>query len=311
MNTSTLNIVLSTDNNYVMPTGILMCSVCVNTPCKIAFFVLTGKGFSEKSKSLMQQSVKGYDASVVFLPVPENLESLLPMGKPGQPQYITVATYYRLFLQDILPESIDKVLYLDGDIVCRSSLLPLWNTDIEGKPVAAVYEIENNDHRYERLCYDEKDGYFNAGVLLINMKYWREHDVQKTFIEFLNNHSDRIVYHDQDVLNSVFHDNKVVLDVKFNVLNSYFVRDDIRYLYSKEEIEAVRKEPVLVHFSSHLKPWFKGCSHPFTNEFLYYKGLSPWKRIKLHVFPSPTLRGKISNIFVWLGLTRYNGNYIS
>lgn len=259
---------------------------------------------------MMQQSVKGYDASVVFLPAPENLESLLPMGKPGQPQYITVATYYRLFLQDILSESIDKVLYLDGDIVCRSSLLPLWNTDIECKPVAAVYEIENNDHRYERLCYDEKDGYFNAGVLLINMKYWREHDVQKTFIEFLNNHSDRIVYHDQDVLNSVFHNNKVVLDVKFNVLNSYFVRDDIRYLYSKEEIEAVRKEPVLVHFSSHLKPWFKGCSHPFTNEFLYYKGLSPWKRTKLHVFPSHTLRGKISNIFVWLGLTKYKGNYI-
>lgn len=196
MNTSTLNIVLSTDNNYVMPTGILMCSVCVNTPCKIAFFVLTGKGFSEKSKSLMQQSVKGYDASVVFLPVPENLESLLPMGKPGQPQYITVATYYRLFLQDILPESIDKVLYLDGDIVCRSSLLPLWNTDIEGKPVAAVYEIENNDHRYERLCYDEKDGYFNAGVLLINLKYWREHDVQARFFNYLNNHSDRIIYHD-------------------------------------------------------------------------------------------------------------------
>lgn len=108
----------------------------------------------------------------------------------------------------------------------------------------------------------------------------------------------------------MFHNNKVVLDIRYNVHNGYFVSDEIRYLYPKEEIEVARKEPVLVHFNYYLKPWYKGCCHPFTNEFLYYKELSSWEKTKLRVYPSSSVRGKISNVFVWLGLTKYKGNYI-
>lgn len=306
-----MNFLLSTDDKYAMPTGVLICSICENNPGEHDFFILSGKELDHVSRSRIETTALKYSSRVYFLLVPEKFEEFLPIGREGQPLYISIATYYRLFLQSLLPESIDRILYLDGDIICRASLLDLWDTDLSDKPAAAVFEVENGDGRYERLCYPQKDGYYNAGVLLINVSYWRIHNAQSLFMDFVKNHSDRIVYHDQDVLNTVFHGKIKTLPLRYNVLNSYFVRDKLEYKYDQNEIDEARRNPILVHYSSHLKPWYKGCGHPYTKDFVWYKKLSSWRDVKFKLFPASDIRGKFSNVLVFIGLKKYFGNYIN
>ena len=116
---------------------------------------------------------------------------------PANPT-ITQATYYRLNLAEILPERIDKVLYLDGDVICRKSLVSLWNTDISqcavaGGPDASETAFEKENH----LHLQHWNGYFNAGVLLINLRWWREHHSTEAFYSFINEHRDWLRCQDQ------------------------------------------------------------------------------------------------------------------
>ena len=91
-----------------------------------------------------------------------------------------MATYYRCMFSAILPEEVDKVLYLDCDIVILGDISEYWNTDMSNYSVACVEDIgSNEDERYDILKYDKSFSYFDAGVLLINLRYWREHKIDE------------------------------------------------------------------------------------------------------------------------------------
>ena len=89
----------------------------------------------------------------------------LPLSKAEGLNHISKATYYRLLIADILPKEIDRVLYLDCDIIVNDSLEELWGIDMTGKAIAASPQI-GSGHDCERLGYPIEDGYFNAGQFL-------------------------------------------------------------------------------------------------------------------------------------------------
>lgn len=129
----------------------------------------------------------------------------MPVNLPNQRAHLTVETYYRLFISDILPSDIDKVLWLDCDIIVAGDLKELWNEGISDSAVGVVPDFENNNVRVmNRLKYDAAYGYFNAGVLLINLKYWRRENIIPIFTNYISDHYENLYYHDQDVLNYVF-----------------------------------------------------------------------------------------------------------
>ena len=131
---------------------------------------------------------------------------------------VTQAAYYRLMLSEILPKNIHKVLYLDGDIIVRHSLLPLWNIDMKERPVGVViYPYEVFPDFYSRLNHPPQLGYFNSGVMLIDLAYWRKHEVVKDFMRILQEYAEKLQFGDQDVLNVAFSGNKIVLPMKYNL----------------------------------------------------------------------------------------------
>lgn len=100
----------------------------------------------------------------------------------------------------------EKLIYLDCDIIVRHSIAKLYDIDIEDYLLGAVYhndKLSVNNGAFKRLHIPVEQGYFNAGVLLINLKKWREEHIYEKSIEFLRNNSESIVNHDQDVLNVV------------------------------------------------------------------------------------------------------------
>lgn len=275
-----LNIVACASDNYTMQCGVLFYSVCKNNyEDTISFFVITDKLFSDKHKDEIRQTVGEFpNKSVTFVQVTdEQVDQFLQFENP----YYTRHVFYRLLMPELLPVEIEKVLYLDCDIVVRQSLSDLWNIDISKYAVGCVHDSqEGKIEQFNRLNFCYEKGYFNSGVLLANLKYWRESQAIQRFSDFINDHSSLIKMPDQDVLNKVFQDEKLFIPFTCNFQSGFMWEEKYMYVFEyvkyKTEIISASENPVVLHFSG-ARPWIAGCTHPYKEEFYRYKNETIWK----------------------------------
>lgn len=277
-----MHILLSTDSNYIMPSAVMITSVSINNAYSdVTFHILIDGSVEENQKEQLNNSINNNKHHIVFHNIDRKLFERFPMVS-GVKHYITLATYYRLLIPSLLPEEIHKVIYLDGDMIVRRPLDKLWNTDIEKYAVGVVTDMEEDKHDYKRLGYDKSFGYFNAGMLLINLDYWREHKLEDVFFKLIAEEPERIILHDQDVLNITLHDQKLNLPNKFNVQSGFLRKPEYSGLgnryeeYKNDIIEAI-KEPVIVHYTDKFKPWHIEDSNPYGYEFMKYYKQTEWK----------------------------------
>ncbi len=140
-------------------------------------------------------------------------------------QRLSKSRVFRCLLSSILPMSVSKVLYLDCDVLVLSSLYGLWETDLTGVALAGVPDsFTVNPVHCRRLHYAPSYNYFNGGGLVAESGYWRVHEVERLCAEHYRMYSDRIVYNDQDLLNSLLHERKRLLDMKWNVQEGAYRR---------------------------------------------------------------------------------------
>lgn len=303
---------LCTDNNYAMPAGVMIYSVCKHTK-DVSFNVIVSDDFSEGNKNRLKRITDSFSCKIQFIYIPEEIVEGFPVGLDNQPAHISIAAYYRLFLGKLLPETTEKVIYLDCDLICQSDLRELWETELGDSPVAAVDDIPRPwQHQQERLGYDQSFRYFNSGVLLINLDWWRRNAVIDGFLKFIKESPEKIQFHDQDVLNYVFHENALFLPPKFNATDIFFHKEFLneKFPYSEAEVNDARYNPVIVHFTYKNKPWFKGGSHTYRDIFLSYKRQTPWKHQRLKTKKTTGLKSAVANILVLFGLYKYHDDYI-
>lgn len=180
--------------------------------------------------------------------------------------HITVETFYRFLIQDVLP-GYEKVLYLDGDLVCDRDVAELFDENIDGYLLAAVRDPDMlgcaNLSKYRRaylrqeLEMEDPYGYFQAGVLLLNLSEMRKLYTMEQWLTFAMH---PYKYSDQDVLNRYCQGRVKYLDPAWNVLTDF---DDYRVpviiAAAPEEIRAAymksREHPFIVHYAGYRKPW--------------------------------------------------------
>lgn len=273
-----MNIVCATDDNFIQHCCIMLTSLLVNNK-DVHIFVLT-EGLTKKNEDIIIKEVENHCGIVEFCLVNPNIIEKFPMPQLSGLGHISRATYYRLMIPEILPQNIDKVIYLDCDIIINASLEELWNSDLTGFALAAVPQI-GSGFEAERLGYPIEYGYFNAGVNLINMKYWRENNIPQALIDYIYANYNKIKYHDQDALNAVLYDKCIHLLPQWNMtsiaysfklscrgdkINSKIIND---YSCEKINVKQFKNNPIILHYVSRPKPWQKWCVHPMYD--LYYK----------------------------------------
>ena len=114
---------------------------------------------------------------------------------------------------------------------------------------------------------------------MINLKYWRDHQIERRFVSFIYEHSDWIKWHDQDVLNYVLREEKQLLPLKYNVQHTFYFKPEyslIDYWSVYTELHDALRSPIILHYTSMLKPWYAGCPHPKAQVFLDYKKKTIW-----------------------------------
>jgi hypothetical protein len=277
-----IHIVTTSSDNYAMQSGITVYSACKNNPRgSIHFWVVTDNMFSEEDKSKLRNTVLPFDNKIDFIIVDDAmLGNAIQLSSLRYPKYV----FYRLFLSELLPVNIDQILFVDSDIIMRHSLANFWETEMENVGMAVVRDaLEGIIGIYNRLGYSYDYGYFNAGVALMNLAYWRSHHILDDIMSFMQNHADIIILQDQDVLNHVFYNRKKFVDFKYNLQPAHMYRKDLlRFDYPKykEELDKALVDPTILHFAGD-QPWTIESTHPYKNEFLKYKSETVWKDVPL------------------------------
>lgn len=290
-----MNIVLASDDNFVQHCAVTMLSVLRNNR-NVQFYLLT-EGLSSENATYLSELVSSYEGKLEIINVPSSVVQEFPMPKMAS-EHISIATYYRLLIPSLLSKQINKVLYLDCDMVILGSLEALWETNISEFALGVVYQSlgwSDYNQSWERLSIPREEGYFNAGMLLMNLDYLREIGFVDTAIRFINERYSRILSHDQDVLNALLYDKVIPLSPKWNYLSIFLNKNILeasfpaKFLSYLNEISAPDFSPIIVHFVSKPKPWDYGCENPYRKYYYEFLQLTKWKgfkppfRLKLYI----------------------------
>ena len=279
------HIAFTIDKKFLRFCAVTMVSILKNDTPKDLTFHIIANDLTPNDKSILKNQSEEYGANICFYEVADSF--LLGYHITWESQRLPMVVFYRCILASILPLSVKKVLYLDCDTLVLQPLDDLWNLDLTGKAVAAIpddYFV--NEKHCKRLAYDCSFNYFNGGVLLLNLEYWRQYHIEQSCKNYFKQNQDKIVYNDQDLLNGLLHENVLLADMKWNVQeNAYRVRKGFPIEISTK-IRYTILHPSILHYSAR-KPWQFHCMHPLRNLFYEYQALTIWKdeNILNHIIP--------------------------
>ena len=297
-----MNIVCCTDSLYLKYCITMLLSFFDCHEKEDVFVYLLSNGLRPEDVGKVRDVVNRFNAKFEAYEVDGDFLKSLARGLYD---YITPTTYARLFLSEILPVDVDKVIYLDCDLIVLDSLKSLWEYDFcDGYELAAVEDAcSANVEYYNRLHLSkEEHRYFNAGVLLINLEAWRKGNFVERARKILDDGEMQLHYADQDVLNVLSVGKVKYLPFRFNLQEAMLRRyvPEIR-AEARNEIVQNLSSPAIVHFTYKLKPWCYTSFHPYKEYFYYYFDQTEWSGER----PKPTIKERILRM-AWWGASLFN-----
>ena len=276
-----MNILYAVNTKYIPQVGASICSVCENNTGfdGITFYVI-GLDLSEKDKKHLVRLAKGYSRQLLTIEI-ENIENYFDFDYSvfGWNPIILA----RLLMGKLLPESVERVLYLDADTIVIGNLSGLWNRKLDGKTLAMCSEPTVNRKRKEMLGLMDYY-YHNSGVLLVNLLKWRETGALDRILDYAYKNREKLFAIDQDAINGALKDEIAELLPKYNFSNIYttypyrFLRKlskPQRYI-TKGLFDESRADPVIIHYLGEERPWRKGNTHKYRKEYKYYLSKTAW-----------------------------------
>ncbi|MDO5482473.1 MAG: glycosyltransferase family 8 protein [Bacteroidaceae bacterium] len=280
--------IFSSDNNYAQHLGVAIYSLLYNNKWSEHTVVYIIENLiTETNKKKIEKVVSLFNnAEIRWITFDRWKEQLdLSMTWP-----ISLSAYARLFVDGMLPLEVEKVLYLDCDMIVNASLYELWNLNLNDAVLAAVQDCVSDGIK-NAVEVDSTAPYFNSGLLMINLRKWREDKIGERCVNYIYNKKGEVLHHDQGVLNGILQNKWIRLPLKYNVMTICYIlsrKNMMKYYgehavyYSKEEIESAKEKPIIIHYTPSFtsRPWIKNCKHPLKYLYWNYLFLTPWKDVE-------------------------------
>ncbi len=286
---NSLNVFYQFDENYAPYAGTSMTSLLENNKDfdTVTIYVL-GDAISEKNIKLFEKLEKKYNNSKIKFVAPDDL--VVKMKEWNMPSYRnSYAANLRLFFDYLIEEDIERIIYLDSDTIVSRDLHDLVEYDLQGKTIGMVIDSLGRTHK-RHIGFDEGDYYFNSGVILYNVKAWKERCYAQKIVEYVKNVRANFVSPDQDLINIVVRGDICPIPMKYNFQPVHKMLTEEEYLniygdrgyYSKEDIRESFNNVAINHTYRFLGvfPWHKDNLHPDNDLFDFYLNISPWSDYK-------------------------------
>jgi lipopolysaccharide biosynthesis glycosyltransferase len=260
MRTDKIQVAFCADPGYIKYLGVALYSLYLHNHAADVDVHLCISGLTDEDAGKLQVIEETF--STRFHYVSFDLERLKPLKTYLQ----SSASFYRLMLPELLPD-IDKLIYLDCDLVVQTRLDALWDQDLKGQAVVAFPEPDYHQKWLVPRYQLQDDLYVNAGVLVMHLAYWRAHHITQACLTWLTDNQNLATMMDQDAINVVLRGKKTWLDRKWNLNPVHGPVAELLQIYPER----------ILHFAGPHKPWHK-CYH-FGLQAIYaqYVNLSPWR----------------------------------
>jgi lipopolysaccharide biosynthesis glycosyltransferase len=279
-----LVLVFGADDNHAMALAVALYSALIHLErgCTLYLYVID-VGIGRLNKRRLRR-IANFD----------HLEVYLEWVKPNFPpttelrvtERLTAATYSRFLIADFVSERFDKAIYLDCDVMVESNLMNLWKEEISDHALLAVRSFVNpyvsssgGVVNYEDLGLRPDNPYFNAGVLVLNLKRWRSERFAETLFDYVRQYKHFMNTCSQEPLNAVLADDWGMLDPKWNVVQQILFMERYEASDYGDKIKAERENllnKAYIHHVTSTKPWELNCEHPGKVKWRRYLQESNW-----------------------------------
>ncbi|SMQ85716.1 Lipopolysaccharide biosynthesis protein, LPS:glycosyltransferase [Devosia lucknowensis] len=246
--TSKIHVALCFDTNFWAPAYAVMRSICLSTSRrKELVFHLLHMPLTAEQRTDLEGIVGEFGSELAFYPLGE-MDSFgdFVAGLPRSGRWPSVV-YARLMLPDLLPQTVERVIYLDCDTLVRAPIEQLYAADLGGQPLGAVQEALSpfiplrRDMRENADIFDGAEPYFNSGVLVIDLAQWRTLDMKAQIGALEASRVLSRLYFDQDMLNLIFRERWQALSWRWNTIDAHQAHEALN--------------PAILHFTQASKPW--------------------------------------------------------
>ena len=236
-----MNIAFCINNTYADKAAVVMTSVLENHPdAQVRFYIFSSDLSAENLLMLQKLQTKYKNFTVQKVNVPQQAFNNLHLNI----EYISVETYYRYLIADLLPD-LDKILYLDADLIIDKNISDFYNTDLGNYYLAGTEGLYVTESGHKpNIGLTDNDTYINAGVLLMNLKQMRQNKLGSKLLEATQELQNKIKYQDQDIINIVCKGKILTADSIYNFTQHNIKRE-------KSKIKTAR----IIHYTGRKKPW--------------------------------------------------------
>lgn len=278
-----LHIALTFDDNFWAPAYATMRSVCLFTRRRSDLvFHLCHRTLAVDHREDLEAIAAEFGVTLSFYDLDASELFADIARRMPENRRLSNIVYARLIIDQLLPQGVKRVLYLDCDMMVRDAVELLIERDMGGFPIAAVRDTAGaiitggRDLRSNRDIFDIADPYFNAGLVLIDVEQWRAANIIDRLEGALTSGVMGRIYYDQDFLNLVFARNWQQLPWRWNLIDARRNHEGL--------------DPAILHYTGENKPWgvlsgiFQSVAfarlyrHVMTNELFYRFARHRWKR---------------------------------
>lgn len=269
----TVNILLTLDKKYLQALPAMLKSLFLNNPREQIHIYLVHDDMTPDDWELVERLCSRHLAKLIPIQVSDKYFKNAPVNF-----HYSRAMYYRLVAFKILPESVDKVLYLDPDVLVINQLKQLYSLDLSNYLYAAAAHtgITNLSTYVNQVRLNAFDGeyYYNSGVILMNLHRLRREAVDTEIFDYVAEHGNELILPDQDVFNALY--GKHVLPLDDSLYNYDSRRFDMYFLKSGGEMtmDWVMRNTAILHFCGKRKPWLDSYSGRFGVLYKHYMQLA-------------------------------------
>lgn len=249
-----MNILVSLDSNYIKQVKVMLTSLQIeNNNEEFYIYVLNSKLTNEDIENI-KRCADVNRTKIFDVKVPDNMFTNVPITD-RYPREM----YFRIFAAKLLPDNLDRILYLDPDLVVINSLKEFYNMDLKDMYYAGATHIGKSITKLNevRLNMPHECEYINSGVLLMNLEVLRREQNEEEVSEYIKKNSTRLYLPDQDVINGLYGDKIIcVNEKKYNLGERDFIKT--KYLSingEKINMKWIVNNACIIHYYGRNKPW--------------------------------------------------------